>query len=159
METTYQSFWSYRCSVQVKKHALCLIYLKPLWFHTVALFKLSHVLPLNLVYFKTICLIMHNIFNNVMPPNVSNWFTYSSKIYHHNTCFSMASNFYLHYLWMDHLKNSFSSIGTNIWNSHYSQQWPCSAKMLILGHPTESATGYSDRREFFCCHAHFSLNI
>ena len=66
---------------------------------------------INLLYFKTICLIMHDVFNNVTPPNVSNLFTYSSKIHHHNTRFSVAGNFYLQYSRTNHLKNSFSSIG------------------------------------------------
>ena len=79
--------------------------------------KLSNVLPLNLLYFKTICLIMHDVFNNVTPPNVSNLFSYSSKIHHHNKRFSMAGNFYPQYSRMNHLKNSFSSIGAKIWNS------------------------------------------
>ena len=60
---------------------------------------------------------MHNVFNNVMPPIVSNLFTYFSKIHHHNTRFSAAGNFYLKHSRTDHLKNSFSRIGAKIWNS------------------------------------------
>ena len=60
---------------------------------------------------------MHDVFDNVTPPNVSNLFTSSSKIHHHNTRFSVASNFYLQYSRTNHLKNSFSSIGAKIWNS------------------------------------------
>ena len=100
----------------LQKRALRLIYFQPLRFHAVPLFKLLNVFPLNLLYFKTICYIMHDVFNNVTPPNVSNLFTYSSKI-HHNTRFSVAGNFYLKYSITNHLKNSFSSIGAKIWNS------------------------------------------
>ena len=60
---------------------------------------------------------MHDVFNNVTPPNVSTSSTYSSKIHHHNTRFSAAGNFYLQYSRTNHLKNSFSSIGAKIWNS------------------------------------------
>ena len=60
---------------------------------------------------------MHDVFNNVTPPNVSNLFTYSSTIHHHNTRFSVAGNFYVQYSRTDHLKNSFPSIGAKIWNS------------------------------------------
>ena len=101
----------------MEKRALRLIYFKLLRFHALPLFKLWNVLPLNLLYFKTICLIMHDVFNNVTPPNVSNLFTYSSKIHHHNTRFSVAGNFYLQYSRTNHLKNSASSIGPKIWNS------------------------------------------
>ena len=103
--------------MQGKKRTLRLIYFKPLRFPSVPLFKLSNVLPLNLLYFKTICLIMHNVFDNVKPPIVCNLFTYSAKTLHHNARFSVAGNFYLQYSRTDHLKNSFSSICANIWKS------------------------------------------
>ena len=55
--------------------------------------------------------------NNVTPPIVSNLFTYSSKLHHHNTRFSAAGNLYLKHSRTDHMKNSFSRIGAKIWNS------------------------------------------
>ena len=60
---------------------------------------------------------MPDVFNNVTPPIVSNLFTYSSKLHHHNTRFSAAGNFYLKHSRTDHMKNSFSRIGAKIWNS------------------------------------------
>ena len=60
---------------------------------------------------------MPDVFNNVTPPIVSNLFTYSSKLHHHNTRFSVAGNFYLKHSRTDHMKNSFSRIGAKIWNS------------------------------------------
>ena len=63
----------------LQKRALRLIHFKPFRFPAVPLLKLSNALPLNFRYFKTICLIMHDILKNVPPPNVSNSFTYSSK--------------------------------------------------------------------------------
>ena len=80
----------------LQKRALRLIHSTPFRFHTVPLFNLfksSNVLPLNLLYFKTTCLIMHDVFNNETPPNVSKLFTYSSKINHHNGRFSATGNF------------------------------------------------------------------
>ena len=80
------------------------------------------------------CQIEASSFNNITPPNVSNLFTYSSKIHHHKTPFSMARNFYIQYLRTDDLKNSFSSIGAlrlqamKAWNSqeiHVNFQLPC----------------------------------
>ena len=61
------------------------------------LFIFSNVLFLNVPYFKTIWFIMHDVFNNVTP----------IKIHHHNTRFSVASNFYLQYSRTDYMKNSF----------------------------------------------------
>ena len=79
------AIWGQAASTNLKKililhkRALRLIHFKPFRFHAVPLFKFSNVLPLNFLYFKTICLILHGVFNNVTPPNVSNLFTYSSK--------------------------------------------------------------------------------
>ena len=103
--------------MQGKKCTLRLIYFKPLRFPSVPLFKLSNVLPLNLLYFKTlICFVMHNVFDNVKPANVCNLLTYSSaKIHHHNARFSAHDWQFLATLFeKDHLRNSFSSIGANI---------------------------------------------
>lgn len=80
--------------LNLQKRALRLIHFKPFRFHAVPLFKLSNVLPLNFLYFNSICLIMHDVSNNVTPPNASKLFTYSSKVHHHNTRLSAAGNFY-----------------------------------------------------------------
>ena len=80
------------------------------------LFKLSSVLPLNLFYFKTICLIVHNVFNNGTPPKVSNLFTHFSKIHHHKTRFSVAGNSYLKQLRTDHNMKNWCKDMEQIWN-------------------------------------------
>ena len=101
----------------LQKRALRLIHFKPFRFPAVPLLKLSNVRPLNFRYFKTICLInMHDVSKNVSPPNVSNSFTYSSKVHHHNTRFSASGNFYIKHSRTDHMKSSFSRIGAKIWN-------------------------------------------
>ena len=91
----------------LQKRALRLIHIKPFRFHAVPLFKLSIVIPLDFLSFKTICLIMP-------PPSFSNLLTYSSKVHHHNTRFSAAGNFYIEHSRTDHMKNSFSRIGAEI---------------------------------------------
>lgn len=91
----------------LQKRALRLIHIKPFRFHAVPLFKLSIVIPLDFLSFKTICLIMP-------PPSFSNLFTYSSKVQHHNTRFSAAGNFFIKHSRTDHMRNSFSRIGAEI---------------------------------------------
>ena len=98
----------------LQKRALRLIHFKPFRFPAVPLLKLSNALPLNFRYFKTICLIMHDILKNVSPPNVSNSFTYSSKVHHHNTRFSAAGTFYIKHSRTGHKKSYFSRIGAKI---------------------------------------------
>ena len=77
-----------------------MIHFKPFRFPAVPLLKLSNVLPLNFRYFKASCLTMHDVLKIVSPPNVSNSFTYSSKVHHHNTRFSAAGNFYNFFLFL-----------------------------------------------------------
>ena len=105
-------FWKKNLILQ--KRALRLIHFKPFRLPAVPLLKLSNVLPLNFRYFKTICLIMHDILKNVSPPNVSNSFTYSSKVHHHNTRFSAAGTFYIKHSRTGHKKSYFSRIGAKI---------------------------------------------
>ena len=81
------------------------------------LINTSNILPLNLDYFKTISLMMHDVFNSLPPINISNLFTSSAKIHRYNTRFSAASNFYIKSSRTDHLRNSFSRLGAKIWNN------------------------------------------
>ena len=91
-----------------------LIYFKPLRVHVVPLFKLSNVLPLNLL----------KLFENNMPnyyarciqqrnASIQMFSTYLYLIFFKNTSiiiipFFMACNFYQQHSRTDHLKNSFS---------------------------------------------------
>ena len=99
------------------KRTLRLIHFTPFRFHAIPLFKLS-----NVFYFQTICLIMQDVSKNVTPPNVSNSFTYSSKVHHRSTRFSAAGNFYIKHARTDHMKSSFLRFGAKIWNVQYSRQ-------------------------------------
>ena len=98
----------------LQKRALRLIPFKPFRFHIVPLFKLSNVLPLNFLYFKTICLVMHGVSNNVTPLNVSKLFTYSILPI---LFYSFLFYFYIKYSRTERMKNSFSRTGAKIRNS------------------------------------------
>ena len=115
--TTLLALW-YRENFDSSKTGLRLIHLKPFRFHAGSNCFMSFL------YFKTICLVMHDGLSNVTPPNVSNLFTYSSKVHYNDTRFSAAGNFYIKHSRKNHMKNSFSRIGANIWNSQ--------------GHPTKT---------------------
>ena len=73
----------------LQQRALRLIHLKPFRFHAGSNCLMSFL------YFKTICLIVHDGFSNVTAPNVSNLFTYSPKVHYNDTRFSAAGNFYM----------------------------------------------------------------
>ena len=60
---------------------------------------------------------MHDVSNNLTPPNISTLFTYSNTMHHYHTRFSSKNNFYIKRSRINQLKNSFSRIGAKIWNS------------------------------------------
>ena len=57
------------------------------------LFDLYDVLPLNFLYFKSICIIKHAVFNNKAPLNNSSFVTLVSDTHYYNTRFSQAGTF------------------------------------------------------------------
>jgi len=48
--------------------------------HTIPLFVSAIVLPLNMLYFETVCSLMHDISTNSAPQNIRDIFTCSSDI-------------------------------------------------------------------------------
>ena len=54
---------------------------------------LYDVLPLNFLYFKSICIIMHAVFNNKAPLTISSFVTLVSDTHYYNTRFSQAGTF------------------------------------------------------------------
>ena len=85
--------------------------------HAIPLFISCNILPLPLLYFKLSSTLMHDVYNKVIPSNISDLFTPTHDIHHYNTRFSSTGNFYINYSRLNHHKISFSSIGAKIWNS------------------------------------------
>ena len=70
----------------LQKCALRLINFAPLKSHVVPLFDLYDVLPLNFLHFKSICIIMHAVFNKKKAPlNISSFVTLASDTHYYNT--------------------------------------------------------------------------
>ena len=85
--------------------------------HAIPFFISANVLPVNMLYFKSVSMLMHDIYNNKAPANISNLFTSVSDVNKYNTRFSSTSNFYVRNSHINRLKNSFSRAGVRIWNS------------------------------------------
>jgi hypothetical protein len=58
---------------------------------------------------------MHEI-NKNLTPNITNLFKRISSIHPHNTRASKAENFYYQYSRLNCQRDSFSRVGTKIWN-------------------------------------------
>ena len=85
--------------------------------HAVPLFITSNVLPIKMLYYKSVSILMHEINNNITPPNITNLFNRISSIHSYNTRASKVDNFYYQYSRLRQQKRSFSSVGTKIWNN------------------------------------------
>ena len=83
----------------------------------IPLFISSNTIPINMLYFKSVSILMHDVFNKQTLCNVSDRFNCSNELHNYNTRFSLAGNFYIKYSRCNHLLKSFSRLGAKIWNS------------------------------------------
>ena len=70
-----------------------------------------------MLYFKSVSILMHDVFNKKTPCDISNLFNCSNELHNYNTRFSLAANYYKKYSRCNHLLKSFSRLGAKIWNS------------------------------------------
>ena len=75
------------------------------------------LLPPDLLYFKSVAVLMYDVSNNTLPPQISNLFNYQHNIHSHNTRSSTRGNFFLEYSRLDKLNMSFSRNGVRVWNN------------------------------------------
>jgi hypothetical protein len=53
------------------------------------------ILPIDMLYFKSVSMLMHDVYNNMTPLNISNLFISAREVNKCNTRFSSGSNFYV----------------------------------------------------------------
>ena len=112
LKLTLIKFWSYK-TVHFALYTLHLIGRTPFLF----LFPLINTIPINMLYFKSVSILMHDLFNKQTPCNISSLFTCLNELHNYNTRFSLAGNYYIKYSRCNHLLKSFSRLGAKIWNS------------------------------------------
>ena len=100
----------------LQKRAFRLMFFAGNRYHVIPLFVSANVLPLNMLYFETICSLMHDISTNSAPQNICDLFTCSSDVHTYNTRFSDASNFYVNKSRLRIQLNSLSIFGAKLWN-------------------------------------------
>ena len=102
--------------VTLQKRALRLMYFSDYKAHSAPLFVNSEILPIKLLYFKSVASLLHDIANLHAPPNISELFTHSAQIHSFSTRYSVAGNFHIKTSRTNQQLFSFSRIGANIWN-------------------------------------------
>ena len=102
----------------LQKRALCLMYFADYKSHATPFFISSCLLPLDMLYFKSVAMMMHDVSNNLIPPNIFNLFTHQADIQPYETRSSQRGDYFLRKRSRIDIQNrSFSRIGVKIWNS------------------------------------------
>ena len=101
----------------LQKRALRLMFFGDYKAHAVPFFISSSLLPLDLLYFKSVAVLMYDVSNNPSPPQISKLFNYQHNIHSHNTRSSTRGNFFLEYSRLDKQNMSFSSNGVRVCNN------------------------------------------
>ena len=83
--------------------------------HAVPYFVSSSFFPLDLLCFKSVAVLMHDISNSLTPTNISNLFASQSSIHSYNTR-SPSRGDYVEHSKLDKQTKSFSRYGVKIWN-------------------------------------------
>ena len=100
----------------LQKRALRLMFFAGNRSHAIPLFVSANVLPLHMLYFETVCSLMHDISTSFAPQNICDLFTCSSDLHTYNTRFSVAGNLYINKSRLRIQLNSFSIFGANLLN-------------------------------------------
>ena len=121
---------SYMTKILVhQKRALRFIFSVERCEHAVPLFIHVDILPLNFLYFKSVCCLMHDIRNRKVPSNILNLFSDTTSIHSYNTRSSSANKFYIKKSRLEIQKRAFSRVGAKIWN-----EMPASLRELPKKH-------------------------
>ena len=98
-----------------QKHAL--MYFGDHKSHAVPYFLSSRFLPLDFLYFKSVAILMHDISNNLSPPNFTNLFISKASIHLYKTKSSSRGDQLVKPSRLDKQIKFFSRNGVRIWNS------------------------------------------
>ena len=102
--------------LKLQKRALRFIYFSERNQHAIPLFIDAGVLPLKFLYYEHLANLMFEIRHSNAPGNIQDLFQDISDIYSYNTGFSASNNFYTQSSRLSIQVNSFSRIGTKMWN-------------------------------------------
>ena len=84
--------------LKLQKRVLRLIYFEDHASNAIPLFVASKILPVQMLYFKSLSTLIHDVHNSLAPPNISQLFTYSKDIHNYNTRSSSNVNFHVNIL-------------------------------------------------------------
>ena len=106
-----------RSSANITKTCITFyVFCREKWtYHSTVLLKLSF-LPLNVLYYKTLSELMHDVSTASAPINISNLFAKTSSVHSYDARSSTSDNFYIKPSKLEIQKNASSRIGAKLWN-------------------------------------------
>ena len=97
-----------KCHIlKLQKRALRLICSAHYLSHAIPYFHQANILPINLLYFKSVSLLMYDVSNKVVPPNILLLFTPVNQVHQNNTRSFTRKNFHVEYSGLAVQKNHF----------------------------------------------------
>ena len=84
--------------------------------HAIPLFVNNNILPINLLYYKNVIALMHDVKNKLAPVNILNLFQNTSNVHSYNTWSSSLGNFYIKKSNLEIKRKSFPRVGAKWWN-------------------------------------------
>ena len=84
--------------------------------HTIPFFINAKILPLNVLYYKTLSELIHKVSTASAPVNICNLFAKTTSVHAYNTRSSTSENFYIKASRLEIQKNAFSRMGGKLWN-------------------------------------------
>ena len=99
----------------LQKRALRLIYFTERNEHTIPLFIDSKTLPLNFLYYESVCRLMYDVNNRTAPENILDLFSRTSDVHSYSTRSTSSQNFYVKESRLNSQKSAFSRIGAHSW--------------------------------------------
>ena len=103
--------------LKLQKQVLRLVNFGDYTTHAVPYFITDNVLPIDMLYFKSVSMLMYEIYHGNSPLTILNMFSLTRNVSSYNTRFSVKNTFYIKTSNTDKIKKSFSRIGAKIWNS------------------------------------------
>ena len=97
----------------LQKRVIRLVHFLPYRDHSLPFFVSSNILLIELLYFETVSVLMHDVSNNTAQENLYDAFTRSRQIHSHKTRSASAGNCYV----KPSRLNLMRRFGTALWNS------------------------------------------
>ena len=100
----------------LQKRALRLIFFVNKTEHAIPLFVRANILPVDMLYYKSMSILMHDINCKTAPSKLLDLFTPADSVHSYNTRSASAGRFYIKHSRLKQESHSFSRIGCKIWN-------------------------------------------